>query len=886
VPGGGFKVEEFSARTIDEALAEASEKLGLPVQDLTYEIREAGSSGFLGIGSKPATIAVRISTPRTAVSSDQSNNDTHGIMPGEGRRSSTEKSSMGDGTEKVEGYFYSLDQASTVLETDNVGVKALASEGPLRAKFINGRLWFPAKDFEDFVVREYGSGRLVHGPDPYPATKVRQRNFQAGGGRGGAPPATRSDSAVPPKVAPSGPTGDRRVVMEAAQRLRMSMNEIRRRVAAGELVYVPDQRRLLEADPKASEVVDEAALVARAEKPSASTDDRQIETGKSAQDEYLTVPQAAAELGESVTDVLGRIGKRELKWERISGRVMVRTQAVLKIKAGQTLSPQSSQPTEQDTVSGRAEAKIGESEHATFAGGTIEELQERATALENELGVLRRELEEEKLRRQQRDEWIADLLSKLEESDSGRERVDEFLASVGKAASSKAHPPKRAQRASGLALYPWQREALDWWRKRGYRGVVEAVTGAGKTRLAIAAIAQQLRRGEPTVVVVPTKDLLHQWKRELERWLVGELGRPVAVGLIGANRRDTLDNYDLLVSTAQSGSRHALLTRGKKGLLVADEVHHYGARSWSRVLQDGFDRRLGLTATYEREDSGIDKFLDPYFGGGTFPVGYARALADDVIAPFKIAFVAVRFSSAERRRYEEHDEKASRYRRKLVRGYGLTEEPFGEFMSEVNHLASGGEGEATGLARGYLNAFSKRRQTLAGAQEKFERVADLSAAVRKAERSILFAQTKEAAAKAVDQLTGRGINGAVLTSSMDMSERKEVFAAFEDGEHELVAAPRLLDEGVDVPAADLAIVLASSRSRRQMVQRMGRVVRKKQDGRLARLAVLYVMGTSEDPEVAHEDFLYLVTEVARDIVYFGPNAKPEQICNYLNDWKA
>ena len=302
-------------------------------------------------------------------------------------------------------------------------------------------------------------------------------------------------------------------------------------------------------------------------------------------------------------------------------------------------------------------------------------------------------------------------------------------------------------------------------------------------------------------------------------------------------------------------------------------------------MDDRFDRRLGLTATYEREDAGVGRFLDPYFGGGVFRVDYARALADDVIAPFKIAFVPVRFSPRERLRYDKYDKRASRYRRKLVWDYGLTEEPFGEFMGEVNRLALGGEGEATGLARGYLNAFSKRRQTLAGAKGKFARVGDLSAAVRKADRSILFAQTKEAAAEAVALLAGCGVNGAVLTSSMDMSERKEGFAAFEDGDHELVAAPRLLDEGVDVPAADLAIVLASSRSRRQMVQRMGRVVRKKQDGRLARLVIMYVMDSSEDPEVAHEDFLYLVTEVSRDIVHFGPKATPEQICDYLNDWR-
>ncbi len=139
--------------------------------------------------------------------------------------------------------------------------------------------------------------------------------------------------------------------------------------------------------------------------------------------------------------------------------------------------------------------------------------------LEAELRAVRKELEEERLRGQQRDVLIAALRSKLEEGDAGRRK-----------AASTGRPPRHAGHAGGLALYPWQREALDWWQKRGHRGVVEAVTGSGKTRLAIEATAQQLRRGEPAVIVVPTKELLHQWKRELERWLVGELGRPVSVG--------------------------------------------------------------------------------------------------------------------------------------------------------------------------------------------------------------------------------------------------------------------------------------------------------------------------------------------------------------------
>jgi superfamily II DNA or RNA helicase len=225
----------------------------------------------------------------------------------------------------------------------------------------------------------------------------------------------------------------------------------------------------------------------------------------------------------------------------------------------------------------------------------------------------------------------------------------------------------------------------------------------------------------------------------------------------------------------------------------------------------------------------------------------------------------------------------------LINEYGITEEPFGEFMKEVTQLSKSGE-DGSKWAGFYLSAFTKRRQTLAAAKEKFEKVASLSTAVKKADKSILFAQTQQAASQAVAHLNSQGVNGAVLTSDMDMSERKEVFAAFErekgteENGTELVAAPRLLDEGVDVPAADLAIVLASSRSKRQMIQRMGRVVRKKKDGRLARLAVLYVEDTSEDPHVAHEDFLYLVTEVAHDIRYFGSNVSAKKICKYLNNW--
>ncbi len=432
-----------------------------------------------------------------------------------------------------------------------------------------------------------------------------------------------------------------------------------------------------------------------------------------------------------------------------------------------------------------------------------------------------------------------------------------------------------------LPLYDWQREALKEWEDHGYKGVIEAVTGAGKTRVAIAAAAHVLRDGGKVAIVVPTIDLLHQWKREVKRLLIDTMKLNVSMRLLGDRFFSNLTRCNVLIATIQSACQYELYPPRANALLIADEVHRYGTESWSLALEPGFDCRLGLTATYERSDNGCEEYLDPYFGGVIFRVDYRRALDEGIISPFKIAFIGVPFSPREREMYEEWDEKVSKYRRRLVNVYGLPEEPFGEFMREVTILSKSGE-EGAKWAGFYLNAFTQRRKVLASAQSKYHRLEDLIEAVRKADKTIIFAQTKEAAEKATKPFIESGMNGAVLESSMKRPERKQVLAGFENDEYELVAAPKLLDEGIDVAAADLAIIIAASRSRRQTIQRMGRVLRRKDDGRLARLAVLYVQGTSEDPEIAHEDFLGLVRDVAENVKVFNSEASARKICNYLS----
>jgi superfamily II DNA or RNA helicase len=113
--------------------------------------------------------------------------------------------------------------------------------------------------------------------------------------------------------------------------------------------------------------------------------------------------------------------------------------------------------------------------------------------------------------------------------------------------------------------------------------------------------------------------------------------------------------------------------------------------------------------------------------------------------------------------------------------------------------------------------------------------------------------------------------------------RKSVFELFSSGAVEAIVAPRVLDEGVDVPEADFAVILAATKTRRQMIQRMGRILRPKADGRAARFAITYVRDTGEDPaNGAHDAFFSEVIEVADQTVNFSASEDFDGLADFLN----
>ncbi len=441
-----------------------------------------------------------------------------------------------------------------------------------------------------------------------------------------------------------------------------------------------------------------------------------------------------------------------------------------------------------------------------------------------------------------------------------------------------------------ITLYRWQRAALEKWKAAGYRGVVEAVTGTGKTRVGIKAIQEALELGGCAHVLVPTIDLQEQWCRELRTHFPN-----VCLGRRGDGWSDRFVDRDVIVSVVNSARDYAISRLPPHSLLVADECHRYGANANALALQEAFPRRLGLTATYAREDEGNFTYLDPYFGKTCYQIGYAEAVAQDITAHFKVALIGLDFADDdERDRYEAADSLASTARTWLVKHGWVAgnSDSYREFVADVlavqqgrpRRTGSGNKLRAMRNAAEYLKRVNEKRRILADSGSKREAVERLLPAIEQASRTLVFTETIPAATEIARRLSDPGRIAAVaLHSELGRVQRKNLLASFKEGRIRVVVAPRVLDEGVDVPEADLAIIAASSKTRRQMVQRMGRVLRRKVDNRLARFAVMSIKGTTEDPATgSHEAFLEEVTDVADDVGKFESPGDLDDVLHFLD----
>jgi superfamily II DNA or RNA helicase len=344
-----------------------------------------------------------------------------------------------------------------------------------------------------------------------------------------------------------------------------------------------------------------------------------------------------------------------------------------------------------------------------------------------------------------------------------------------------------------IPLRPYQHAALLTWN-REKRGVVVLPTGAGKTRIACAAIASCR---VPALCLVPTRALLHQWRAELARHYGG------TVGCLGDGQHELTE---VTVATFEGAYRHMDRIGDRFGLLVVDEAHHFGAGMRDEALEMcAAPRRLGLTATAPVGEA-LERLV-VLMGPVVCELGIGD-LAGEWLADFENVVLALRLTPAEQIQYDA-----------AVRVFRAVFEPFRSFgpharWSDFLAMASRSEEGRAALA---AFRFSRRLVSFPEAKRMaLTALLDQHAGNRK----LVFTPDNETAyAIAREHLV------MPMTCDIDRKEREEALAAFRAGELRTLVSAQVLNEGIDVPDADVAIVVGGVRGEREHVQRVGRLLR-------------------------------------------------------------
>ncbi|MFB3892506.1 MAG: DEAD/DEAH box helicase [Phycisphaerae bacterium] len=362
---------------------------------------------------------------------------------------------------------------------------------------------------------------------------------------------------------------------------------------------------------------------------------------------------------------------------------------------------------------------------------------------------------------------------------------------------------------------PEQAEALRAWTVADCRGQIIMPTGTGKTEVALAAMV--LTR-TATLVVAPVRDLMYQWHRRIFK------GLGYDAGILG----DNLYNLkSVTVATYDSACIHAATIGALFGLLVFDEEHHLpGPIRRDAALMSTAPMRLGLTATPERSD-GLHADLDWLVGPVVYRLGMPQ-VRGRTLAQYQVVRIPVALNQTEQAAYDQYSRQVRHFiveRRKAQPGYTWQD------LCEES-----GRDPAARLA---LKAYWLKQAIEDRAAEKLRVLEDIFR-LHAGQRVIVFAGSNAMAME-----VSRRFLVPTILSHTRKKERLAVLDGFAKGELPVLVANRVLDEGIDVPEAKVAVVIGGQASTRQAQQRLGRILRKTGSAP----AVLYEVVCQETKEI-------------------------------------
>ena len=355
-------------------------------------------------------------------------------------------------------------------------------------------------------------------------------------------------------------------------------------------------------------------------------------------------------------------------------------------------------------------------------------------------------------------------------------------------------------------LDPRQTAAYEAWVNAGRRGIVVMPTGGRKTRVGIQACLDVPRC--TATVIVPTNDLVEQWERELE-----------AAGVEGC-----------CVYTYHFASRHPYRV-SRSRVVVYDEVHWLFAPEFSKASTkvENAPARLGLTATLERKD-GRHKFAEQLVGPVVYRVEWDEVVEAGVVNDVDHQVIPCVFSDQARATYLALQATYRSFLKKRRIKLG----PKGGFAR-----FRGAKGK---MAEEAQEAYDECRRLAENHGQKIRMLQKLVFWEDVARKTIIFCASVDQA-----ENLAKLVGGDVIHSKLKGKERAERLQRFADSEDGIIVAPRVLDEGVDIPDAEVGIIYSGTSSRRQAIQRKGRVAR--ESGVQKVLYELYTPRTHEERRV-------------------------------------
>jgi superfamily II DNA or RNA helicase len=345
-----------------------------------------------------------------------------------------------------------------------------------------------------------------------------------------------------------------------------------------------------------------------------------------------------------------------------------------------------------------------------------------------------------------------------------------------------------------LKLRQWQEKAFPlWWAKK--RGIVKVVTGGGKTVFAIHCLTKYLeeQKDNSIFIVVPSIALLDQWYEGLQKTFGDK-----DISLNGGGEH--LENISkITISTIDSVKNIIHKFNAPNTLLIVDECHKIGTEKRGEILTGNWHATLGLSATPERDyDDNFYIIIKKILGDIIFDYDYIDAREDEVIVNFKLLYAYAEMTEAENDKYKDFTKKIQR-RAATIGGNNMNDYPLKMLI----------------FNRARMVKNSKNR--IPFGVELLQK--------HKRDSWIVFTENKKQAKEFNKIINKKGYKSAIYNTDLDNNEREENLNNFKSGNLNVLVSCTALDEGFDMPEADGAMILSASSSKRQRIQRMGRVLR-------------------------------------------------------------